>query len=430
MKIERFNWVYNCNGIKFVDLKILKEIVDRQLFCAQVFSSLDTHYKNKDFRNNLFPLDIFEKIIKQYPKKKNCWCLSGLKFIDCHFNRKNKLHNKNHQQNEKFKKIITHPECLHRNVTSCSNKIIKAHSISNKGSLSSISQKNHVYGFKMGFQGLEFTKIGVNNASTFYGFCKKHDDLLFSSFEKSNFEKTSKQLFDLCYRAICQEHYTVLRTIDLFKEIKKTIDIGYDLIEQIELQISINSQIYFHDLGIKYSEYYKKQLEKKYSQLHHEDCLKHYIFELDKNYPKFQSSSCFNLEFDLNGQRLQNLDKAYIQSKNIFINCISLQSKGYFIISWFKENDYFGKKIINSIISTPSLIEDKLFSLVFLYIHNTFVSPEWFESLTEQQKNNIKILQDFWGEQDKFSTSLIQSNMNSIKVKAHYFHPTLPEKNL
>ncbi|MBP9788234.1 MAG: hypothetical protein KBC72_11920 [Acinetobacter sp.] len=359
--------------------------------------------------------------MRKYPKKKVCWCLSGLPFIECHFNKK-----KNYKDIKPIQKIIkktiSKPECLHKNISPCSDQVIKAHSISKRISLSTICQNNHVYGLKLGFNEIEFKKIGVNDASTFHGFCKKHDELLFSSFEKKDFLKTNKQLFDLCYRAICQEHYTMLRVIDSLNEVKKNIDKDYSLIDQICFQAEINSQIIFYQLGVKYSNSYKKQLEKKYYVSKHEDDLEHYIFELQESYPKFQSSSCFNLEYDLNGNRLQDLDKAEIQSKNIFINCISLQSKGYFIISWFKENNDFGKQIINSIISSPSRIEDKLFSFTFLYIFNTFVSPKWFESLTEIQKIELKKLQDFWNEQNKFSPSMIISNMNSIRIKKHYFY--------
>ena len=421
MKIEKFELVYNFNNIKFINIKVLNELVKRKVFCKNTYEYILSHYKKKDHRNNFIPLDIFEKIIRKYSKMKECWCLSGLPFIECHFNKKMSLKDEKPIHN-KFKKILSKQECLHRNVSPCSDQVIKAHSISKKISLSTICQNNHVYGFKFDFNDIKFRKIGINDASTFFGFCKKHDESLFSSFEKKDFLKTNKQLFDLCYRAICQEHYTMLRVIDYLKEIKKNIDKDYSFIDQIEFQAEINSQINFYKLGVRYSNYYKQQLEKKYYVSKHEDDLVHYIFELKENYPKFQSSSCFNLEYDMDGNQLQNLDRAEVQSKNIFINCVSLQSKGYFIISWFKENNDFGKQIISSIVSSPSSIEDKLFSLTFLYIFNTFVSPEWFESLTEIQKIELKKLQDFWNEQNKFSPSMIISNMNSIRIKRHYFY--------
>ncbi len=419
MKIENFAWVYNYHGVKFIDLSVLNILVERKFFDSNVYKQLINFYNLNSFKNNLLPLSTFELLIKKYPKKKPCWCCSGLNFIDCHFFRENKA--SSDQIHRKLKKILSSQECLHKNVSNCVPLIIKAHSISNKGSLSSISHNNHVYGMKLDYKELKFTKLSINNASTFYGFCKKHDDLLFASFEKHIFEKTNKQLFDLCYRALCQEHYILLRMKDIFVDLKKYKDNGLPLIQQIEIQAEINSQIYFYNLGIKYSSYYKLQLEQQYKKIGHENILQHYIFELYDEYPKFQSSSCFNLEFDLLGNRLQNLDEADIQSKNIFVNCLSFQSKGYFIISWLKENNDFGKQVIDSIVSDETLINDKLFSLSFLYIQNTFVSPKWYESLTDENKQRLEILQKFWNERDKFSSDIIQSNLNSIKVKHHYY---------
>lgn len=150
MKIEKFELVYNFNNIKFINIKVLNELVKRKVFCKNTYEYILSHYKKKDHRNNFIPLDIFEKIIRKYSKMKECWCLSGLPFIECHFNKKMSLKDEKPIHN-KFKKILSKQECLHRNVSPCSDQVIKAHSISKKISLSTICQNNHVYGFKFDF---------------------------------------------------------------------------------------------------------------------------------------------------------------------------------------------------------------------------------------------------------------------------------------
>ena len=168
-------------------------------------------------------------------------------------------------------------------------------------------------------------------------------------------------------------------------------------------------------------------MEELYKKASYENLLEHYIFELDKGYLKFQSSTCFNLAFDLDGNQIQDLDDAKSQSKNLFVNCLTLNGSGYFILSWFKENHDYGIKIIKSIINNPLLIEDKLFSLVFLYIHNTYVSPTWYENLQHEQLKKINQLQDFWNEKDTFSIDMICSNFDSIKVVKHGCHVLNPQ---
>ncbi|BCU65996.1 hypothetical protein F941_00349 [Acinetobacter bouvetii DSM 14964 = CIP 107468] len=430
MKIEKRKLTYTINGIKFIDLDCLEYAVQKKLFNASSYQYLLKLRKKKGDKDNLISFTFFREILRKLPKKQPCWCLSNLNFIDCHFHKEKMPQKTENEINIIFKKNFSYKSCLHQGVSNCEGSIIKAHSISKKGSLQYISDNQHVYGMKFEINGFNFKKIGIRNASTFTGFCKRHDEILFSSFEKNNFEKTSKQLFDLCYRAICIEYNAMQSVSNLLTLIKKSTDNSKDISSQITSQIEINSQIAFYNLGLKYSNYYKRKMEESYKKNNYDNLIQHYIFELHDRYPRFQSSSCFNLDFDLNGVELQNLNNAEKQSKNFYVNCIHLNGKGYFILSWFTENNEYGESIIQSILNEPLRIEDKLFSLVFLYIHNTYVSPSWFESLSEEQRLKINELQNFWNEKNNFNTTLIQDNMNSLKVKNHYYLKTYELNNI
>ncbi len=56
-----------------------------------------------------------------------------------------------------MKSNFSYRGCLHKNVSNCSDLIIKAHSISKKGSLEYISVDQHVYGMKFDFNGFNFS---------------------------------------------------------------------------------------------------------------------------------------------------------------------------------------------------------------------------------------------------------------------------------
>lgn len=49
-----------------------------------------------------------------------------------------------------------------------------------------------------------------------------------------------------------------------------------------------------------------------------------------------------------------------------------------------------------------------------------FCFPKWYEELTDDQVEKIKLLQDFWIETDNFNSNMICSNFDSIKVEQHY----------
>jgi hypothetical protein len=72
----------------------------------------------------------------------------------------------------------------------CSGNIVRAHTVSKSGSLSHIAKDGHIYAFKTSVQSiarvdglLQPKMVGVNQASTFTGFCGKHDKDLFAPVE-------------------------------------------------------------------------------------------------------------------------------------------------------------------------------------------------------------------------------------------------------
>ena len=209
MSIQTKEWIYNFLGSRVVDLLILKDATEKNLLSKAFYYHILKCSKNKELHHRFLPLTDFEDFAKKFPKTKACWCLSGKRFIDCHFLKSKTPKTNDNELNYHQKKIFNEGICLHRHIDKCSSETsIQSHSISKKKSLSSIAENNHVYGVKLEFKGkISFKKIGLRQASTFAGFCDKHDNKLFQSFEKNNFQKTRKQLFDLCYRALCIEHY-------------------------------------------------------------------------------------------------------------------------------------------------------------------------------------------------------------------------------
>ncbi len=95
---------------------------------------------------------------------------------------------------------------------------------------------------------LKLERIGINNASTFRGFCAKHDKLLFSCFENKPFIGTEKQCVAITYRSVAKEIYDqeCLLSNAVFM---KDMDKGSPLIHQLKFQDFIKK----YKLGIKES---------------------------------------------------------------------------------------------------------------------------------------------------------------------------------
>src|SRR5262245_41520701 len=82
--------------------------------------------------------------------------------------------------------------CLAAQLGGCSGDIVRAHVVAEAG-LRSIARANHVMRFDTDSATLATTgrvqvvPVGVNEASTFTGFCQRHDDSLFAPIEKRPF---------------------------------------------------------------------------------------------------------------------------------------------------------------------------------------------------------------------------------------------------
>ena len=89
----------------------------------------------------------------------------------------------------KFQKgYCSHPSASPNN---CSDKIVRAHTVQRRGGIAAIAEKGHVISAKSAAQDLVKNhgafvprKVGVRSASTFMGFCKKHDNSMFHPVEK------------------------------------------------------------------------------------------------------------------------------------------------------------------------------------------------------------------------------------------------------
>lgn len=124
----------------------------------------------------------------------------------------------NYQRLKKFKIC-----CINKSVDNCSNKIIRAHSISKSAILKNISTDvngKQVLGyFKKTkpmeiyplFQRIREKYIDINSALTFTGLCKFHDNDLFENIDKNPFDFDNPEiLFEYTLRTCIYSYYNRL----------------------------------------------------------------------------------------------------------------------------------------------------------------------------------------------------------------------------
>ncbi|NWO06595.1 MAG: SEC-C domain-containing protein [Alteromonadaceae bacterium] len=328
-------------------------------------------------------------------RNEKCWCGSGKKYKKCHLYRDQRepvsLGEAHKVSNAaKSKKYCSVPEDLK---SYCSNKIINAHTVSKSSGLLEIADStNHVLGLRISLSNIQKgngtllpEKIGVNQASTFKGFCSEHDKQLFSCIEDQPFSAEFEQLFALAYRALCKEIYEKGSNEDIVRLIKES-DKGKDMVEQLFSQNLASAYGLGVDTAIKELAALKDQFD---SHLLGKEKIEfcHFVIESDTPCPVAVSSIlCPDVDFE--GNAIQDLSNLEVVPECVIFNSFSSDGKGYVVFSWLRESE-----IIESFVGTLpvefDLLKNALLRFFFSVSENIYISPEWWGDLTKKKRKSL-----------------------------------------
>lgn len=324
-----------------------------------------------------------------------CWCGSGIKYKKCHLNREEQ---KRITMQDAIQEQIKAKEkfCLHPNAKpNVCNKIIKAHSIQKANILKYIARNQHVYNFNAEFGELkkrgrlEPKLIGINDATTFTGFCNYHDTETFRPIESNGIEINNEHIFLLAYRALCKEIYAKkfqLKMTPLMKEGDK----GLLLEDQIAIQrfsetYSKAVQAGLNDLIESKKSYDSYLLSENFSDI------SYYVIEIE-TLPDIVVSGQIHVEMDFNGNVLHTHADIIDFSKkldNISFSIVMRNSNGLIVFSCFNKE----KKSIEFLKSIDTITDidlpNSIVRFAFEFFENNFISPDWWEGLSAKSKEAI-----------------------------------------
>ncbi|TQQ35357.1 cytoplasmic protein [Vibrio cholerae] len=366
---------------------------------------------------------------KKIGRNDPCWCGSQIKYKKCHLFRDKQEPMKHWEINREFHNVNSRKKCSCPDSFSekCAGDIIRAHTVPKTSSLKSISDAGHVLGLKISYETIRknrgkpvLEKIGINQASTFNGFCKYHDDVIFSPLEKESFVASQKQCFLLAYRAFAREYYAKEGAQDICK-LRRGADKGKHIDAQFEIQMNnflyeLGNKVAIEDLK-HHKNYFDRSLESDdYSTA------RAVIFTFDEAPPVMVCGGT-NPDFDFDGNLIQDLMDFMKRTDNISVTSYYDGEKGIIAFSWLENSDETCRKLMASLLSkdrkdyVPIIIQ-----YIFKNFENVFVSPKWWESESEDNK---RILMKLFGE--NISTE-ISPNANGItKPLSVYSFPQLRE---
>jgi hypothetical protein len=175
-----------------------------------------------------------------------CWCLSGKKWKFCHKDRHKLTPIPIGKMMHDMHVAATRGYCAHPAGGGSCGKAINAHTIQRRGGLSEIAEDGHVYSVKEGAGKLFETggvllphRIGSRSASTFAGFCGRHDREMFAPIETGTPTLSRENAFLFSFRALAYEQFHK-RVATNVLTIQKQLDFGAPFNAQAAIQIHMH----------------------------------------------------------------------------------------------------------------------------------------------------------------------------------------------
>lgn len=329
-----------------------------------------------------------------------CWCNSGKKYKKCHLGRDKQEPFTRGEAQGALRLFTTTSKCSVPDAKKyeCHSRIVRAHTLSKGNSLKNIAHQGHVLGLKHGLSnierkngGFEFERIGINQASTFSGFCSYHDKELFSCIEDEKFQATKKQCTMLAYRPLMREFY-VKEANYKFMQQSREFDRGWAFQDQLAWARMADENVNGAKLSLKDLEYIRGKVELSIED-NSFNALKHVVLRLN-NIPKIMACGMHGPITDIFGRVIQditsdeNIRPAYIITNLLAFDCI-----GYMIFSWLPEDDEIILKFVGSLRECDMFeLGDRLANYIFTFHENIFASEIWWNDMGDVQERVNSLL--------------------------------------
>lgn len=299
-----------------------------------------------------------------------------------------------------MRKFFDKGYCLHPEAgpTSCVGPIVRAHTVSRSGSLNRIAKNGQVYTFSS-IQNLSNGDlitprlVGVRHASTFTGFCKRHDNITFEPFERYPFLSTPRHTFLLGYRALCHELFNKKANAEwIFPYQRRHLDRGKSVEEQMMIQYHLHHLIRGNTIGLRDLVHYKSSYDMALLAEDFSDVF-YYVIRL-ANTPDFLCSAPHMPDCDFAGRVLQNIADTSFVVDHLTFSVIATDSGGAIVFSWLGKSDA-AEQFVQSLHALTNLeLPHAVVRFAFEYFENVFASPKWWEGLSDTAQQ--RLLQRQW----------------------------------
>lgn len=287
-----------------------------------------------------------------------------------------------------LKKQIARGRCLHYSDGVRCNEIISAHSIQKSGQLNLIAENGHVYRLSADLTTLRqtkglprFKKIGINQVSTFVGFCKHHDNSLFEPIDNFPLEPSKEQVALYAYRCLCREYFVKENAVSVLTK----------MVEHPELDARHRSffeaSLLGHSFGFTGLKHHKSLFDRSLSSRDFEQF--EFTYFTSSSPCPLQLSGLLYPDYDFEGHSLQDLGNHQSTLDLISFFTAPTINGWAFGFGWHTSSNRTCIPFLQSLAqraASGEKIEDALLRFS-LCCENHAVRISWWDGLNEKSKN-------------------------------------------
>ena len=285
-------------------------------------------------------------------------------------------------------------ECLHPRAsrTECS-KVISAHTIQRAGALAGIVDEtgNCLSFYPPDVRGsAEPHKKGWHDASTFSGFCGKHDGPTFAPLETRPFVGSPEQCFLLAYRAECHELYQKQASERAHEPLRQKLDRGMAPSDQRavqEMQGWVGAGV---RRGLAESLRHKQLMDSESLERRFDGYRR--VFVCFEGPIVVASAGAPTPNRSIDGDELLVLHDPKADIHRLYTGVVPRTNGGAVVLMWRVDESAPGRFVDGLLSVERSRLPGMLAQFMFAYIGNTYFSAGWWQTLDVERRAHIRRL--------------------------------------
>lgn len=280
--------------------------------------------------------------------------------------------------------------CLHFERGAQCDEIISAHSIQKQGQLALIAEGSHVYRLNTDLSTLKKSggtphprKVGVNKASTFAGFCKRHDNALFAPIDTQPLRPDRQQAALYAYRSICREYFVKENAVAVLSRMKDHANLSADQ------RSMVKSALLGHSLGFEGLKHHKAAYDDALRRGRYEEIQFTYFASTSRC--SLQVSGLLYPDRDFQAQMLQDLGSWQSPLDLITFFTAPTPEGWAFGFAWHNSSNRTCVSFLQSLARAVPFgegIEDALLRFVLSCCENHAVRISWWDALSPEARQS------------------------------------------